>query len=119
MKPCPWCGEKVSFAKYNAFWSVGCITDNCFEPGTGYPTKVEAAAAWNRRSAASAEPAVAVTSEREQQYRDVILFAYKGALVLRTVLKKASLQGGVEATDDLLKQMAEVMPELPALSALR
>lgn len=51
--------------------------------------------------------------------RALILDAYKGILVLKTMCRKAGLSGGTEASEQLLARMEAAMPELPALSALR
>ncbi len=51
--------------------------------------------------------------------RDAFIDAYKGILVLRTMCERAGLDGGRDASDQLLRRMESVMPELPALSALK
>lgn len=49
----------------------------------------------------------------------IVIDAYLGIMVLRTMCKKAGLTGGQEASDQLLERMTEEYPALPALSALR
>jgi hypothetical protein len=58
LKPCPFCGAPVQFeenasrAVAGVTWSVMCVTENCIlyaaRPSL-YPTKREAATAWNIR----------------------------------------------------------------------
>lgn len=55
----------------------------------------------------------------DETLREIIVDAYKGILVLRTMCDRAGLEGGKDASDQLLRRMEEAMPELPALSALR
>jgi len=60
-------------------------------------------------------------TEREavEQERELIKRAYLGVSVLRTMLQKEGMRLGVQAADDLMADMASLMPELPGLSALR
>lgn len=48
-----------------------------------------------------------------------MLTVYLGLGVLRSLLKRGNLQGGIEATDKAMAELAEAMPELPGLTALR
>lgn len=51
--------------------------------------------------------------------RNTLLATYRGLMVLRTILKRNKLSIGQDVTEQLLKELAEAMPELPALTALR
>lgn len=50
---------------------------------------------------------------------DDLLFAYRGLLVLRTMLKKIGADAGVKATDEIIARLGQIAPALPGLSALR
>lgn len=125
-KPCPFCGSANQTmigptcdrnTPYDpndrAFPIVrcfGCITDVSGQDfDASGKTAIEA---WNRRSDADA------AAERDR-LREAIKPAYLGLLVLKTMCRKAGLVGGVEATESAMKNLVEVMPELPAISALR
>lgn len=69
-----------------------------------------------RIALASAYPTL---TEEVERLREAIKPAYLGLLVLKTMCRKARLEGGVEATESALKSLVEAMPELPAISALR
>lgn len=54
VKPCPFCGGSAVITdvreSHHSF-KVGCYSDTCWQPGTGYfDTEQEAIAAWNKRS---------------------------------------------------------------------
>ena len=53
------------------------------------------------------------------EHRDTLLAAYRGIMVLRTMCKAAGLDAGRETSEQVLVDLAKIMPELPALSALR
>lgn len=70
-------------------------------------------------SVAACYKAMSTLAPNERTLRDIILDAYRGIMVLRTMCKKAGLSLAQDASDRLLKRMGEAMPELPGLSALR
>lgn len=55
----------------------------------------------------------------EMRPPQIVIDAYLGILVLRTMCKTAGLSGGQEASDQLLERMTKEFPSLPAISALR
>jgi hypothetical protein len=57
--------------------------------------------------------------EAVEQERELIKRAYLGVSVLRTMLQKEGMRLGVQAADDLMADMASLMPELPGTLALR
>jgi hypothetical protein len=50
---------------------------------------------------------------------DDLLFAYRGLLVLRTMLRRLKLDGGVSATDEVLTRLQDVAPMLVPLTSFR
>lgn len=48
-----------------------------------------------------------------------LLTVYRGLIVLKSLLKRGGLEGGVKVTDEAMAELDEVMPELPGLTALR
>lgn len=62
---------------------------------------------------------IAALSEENERLREASKAAYMGLLVLKTMCAKKGLTGGVEATESAMRQLTAVIPELPALSALR
>lgn len=77
-----------------------------------------------RNAAVAAEAALTAAEERgrreeRERFREAIIPAYMGLLVLKTMCRKAKLIGGVAATESALSSLVSVMPELPAISALR
>lgn len=66
-----------------------------------------------------ARTAVADLRALIEAQRAVLIGSYKGMLVLRNMLKRANLTIGMEVTDQWLRDMEKIMPELPGLSALR
>lgn len=54
-----------------------------------------------------------------QALTDALFPAYLGIQVLTTMCRKAGLEAGVEASKNAMAKMAEICPELPALSATR
>jgi hypothetical protein len=60
LKPCPWCNKPARCGTYEGVGSASCNNDYCpVGPVVTAPTEAEAVELWNRRSAASAEPAMA------------------------------------------------------------
>jgi hypothetical protein len=47
-----------------------------------------------------------------------ILTAYRGLSLLHIMLKRKQL-GGVETTEEIMRDLEEIMPELPSILALR
>ena len=57
--------------------------------------------------------------EAQEPLQAAMLQAHCGLLVLRTIMKRHGFTLGLEAAEDTLKHMQEVMPELPGLGSLR
>jgi len=77
---------------------------------------------WNLIDAIASALAAAEERGRMQErerFREDIIPAYMGLLVLKTMCRKAKLIGGVAATESALSSLVSVMPELPSISALR
>lgn len=75
-------------------------------------------AAMTAERAADQERILALEAERAD-IPGKLLPAYLGLMVLRTMLRKVGLEGGVEASDNAMACLCEIETALPALSALR
>ena len=90
--------------------SVAAIIAKCRKPG------------WKESYIANAADlleALSAIPEAVEQERELIKRAYLGVSVLRTMLQKEGMRLGVQAADDLMADMASLMPELPGTLALR